>query len=66
MNTLITIFTINKPKLESDRNKRKIEQLAKRLPKAILQRGVASFTTNFVASKIIKSKKKLMKKTKSK
>ena len=57
---------MNNIKFESDRNKRKIVRLPKKLPKTILLIEVVSFKTNLVAYKIKKSKKKLMKKTKSK
>ena len=66
MKTLTTTLIRNNSKLDSDRNKRKIELLATKLAKNILHKGTTSFSTNFVANKIIKSKKKLTKKTKSK
>lgn len=64
--TLIASLNKSKQKLDSDRNKRKIVRLPNKLPKTILLQEVVSFNTSFVVYKIKKSKKKLMKKTKSK
>lgn len=63
---LINTLNKNNSKFDSDRNKRKIELLAIKLPNNNLQNGTTSFNTIFVASNIKKSKKKLMKKTRSK
>ena len=43
-----------------------MELLAAKLPSINLQKGTTSFNAILVANKIMKSKKKLMKKTKSK
>ena len=57
MKTLTTTLIRNNSKLDSDRNKRKIELLATKLPKNILHKGTTSLSTNFIDNKIIKSKK---------
>ena len=63
---LISTLSKNNSKLVSDRNKRNMELLAAKLPSLNLQKGTTSFNAILVANKIMKSKKKLMKKTKSK
>ena len=63
---LISTLSKNNSKLVSDRNKRNMELLAAKLPSINLQKGTTSFNIILVANKIMKSKKKLMKKTKSK
>ena len=63
---LISTLSKNNSKLVSDRNKRNMELLAAKLPSINLQKGTTSFNAILVANKIMKSKKKLMKKTKSK
>ena len=63
---LISTLSKNNYKLVSDRNKRNMELLAAKLPSINLQKGTTSFNAILVANKIMKSKKKLMKKTKSK
>ena len=63
---LISTLSKNNSKLVSDRNKRNMELLAAKLPSINIQKGTTSFNAILVANKIMKSKKKLMKKTKSK
>ena len=63
---LISTLSKNNSKLVSDRNKRNMELLAAKLPSINLQKGTTSFNAILVANKIMKSKKKLMKKTKTK